>query len=312
MAPLKPDPAEYARCVALSEQVAWTVDDVLPAEQDLDFSMPFLPDPLAAAADAPLGPDERLKLNHVRANSYVSLFIFVEEYIIATAMKHAQAELFGCSSALRALLRFADEEVKHQELFRRFSDAFGRGFGSRCDVLDNAAEVAGAILAKDPMAVMLATLHLEIVTQHHYVSAFKQRPGDPIEPHFRSLFKHHWLEEAQHAKIDVLELRKLAADLPVSQVERAFDEYADILVALDALLARQAEMDLGSLERAVGRTLGPADRAGLSASQGASYTSSFILGGLEHPQFREHLRSIHPDAPMRLSRTATLFPARRP
>jgi hypothetical protein len=299
----RPDPAEYARCVELSEKVAWTVEEVLPDNQELDFELPFLPEDLAAAQAAPLGPEERLRLNHVRANSYVNLFVFVEEYIVATAMRHAQAELFGSPPALRALLRFADEEVKHQELFRRFAAAFSRGFGVRCDVIDNAVEVAGAILSRAPAAVMIATLHLEIVTQQHYVSAFRSSAGEPLEPHFRSLFKHHWLEEAQHAKIDVLELRKLAADLPAAAVAQAFTDYEEILVGLDGLLARQAALDLDTLDRAIGRPLTEAERRAIAGPQRASYREAFLFQGLEHPQLRVHLSELHPEAAERLRST---------
>lgn len=276
------DDDAYAECVRISERIAWTVDDVLPVERTLDFGLPFLPESLVHIAIAPLPHAHRLTLNHIRAHSYVNLFVFVEEYIVATAMRHAQAEQFGSPTALRALLRFADEELKHQQLFRRFQNLFRRDFGHDCDVIDNAAEVAGYIMTKPALAVMLVTLHLELITQQHFVDAIKVAPGE-IDPSFRSLFEHHWLEESQHARIDSLEIAKLAAMRSESDLTFSFEQYTEILANLDQLLARQAAMDLDTLERITGATL--THRTTLQAQQHASYRQNFLHDGFENAQF---------------------------
>src|SRR6185295_7244391 len=147
--------------------------EVLPSGQKLDFARPFLPDALVGSGISCLNEQEKLVLNHINGNSYLNLFGFVEEYILAMAVQHAQAELFGDHDAIRALTRFADEEVKHQALFKRYRVAFDRDFGHACEVLDNAADVAGVILAKSPLAVVLVTLHLELMTQDHYTDAVR-------------------------------------------------------------------------------------------------------------------------------------------
>lgn len=281
LAPATSDDA-YAECVRISERIAWTVDEVLPADRTLDFGLPFLPESLVHLAIAPLPLKYRLTLNHIRAHSYVNLFVFVEEYIVATAMRHAHAEQFGSPTALRALLRFADEELKHQELFRRFQDLFRRGFGHPCDVIDNAAEVAGYIMTKPALAVMLVTLHLELITQQHFVDAIKVAPGE-IDPSFRSLFEHHWLEESQHARIDALEIAKLSAMRSESDLTFAFEQYAEIMTNLDQLFARQAAMDLDTLERITGASLD--NRSSLLQQQHTSYRQNFLHDGFENAQF---------------------------
>ncbi|MDQ3366513.1 MAG: diiron oxygenase [Myxococcota bacterium] len=278
-----PTAGDYERCVNLSERVAWTVDEILTAQQELDFTRPFLPEAMVSLARAPLAPADRLRLNHIRANSYLNLFVFVEEYIVATAMRHAQAEQFGSPDALRALLRFADEEIKHQQLFRRFRAAFERGFGAPCDVVENATDVAGFILARSPLGVLVTTLHLELVTQLHYVSSVREGASqENIEPTFRSLLKHHWLEESQHARIDELEIAKLAADAPAELLEQAVSDYLEILRAFDEVLARQTELDLDTLARLTPGIAG-ATRDELRTQQLASYRKSFLLDGLDHP-----------------------------
>jgi hypothetical protein len=300
-----PSDDDFEECVGNSERLAWTVDQVLPVGRALDFSRPFLPEALVHLEQVPLPPDDKRMLNHIRAHAYVSLFIFVEEYIVATAMRHAQAEQFGSPAILRAFLRFADEEIKHQQLFRRFQDAFARGFPHRCDVLDNAVEVAGYILSKPAISVLLVTLQLELITQQHYVQAIGPH-GDVIEPSFRSMFEHHWLEESQHVRIDVLELARLAADTPPEDVAAALDAYEEIVAAFDELLGRQAGLDLATLERATGRSLGD-DRPQLVRQVHASYRQDFLHDGFANPSFVRVLRKLHPDGPRRLEQLAARF-----
>ena len=112
-------------------------------------------------------------------------------------------------------------------------------------MVDSPQAVAEVILSKSPMAVLLVTLHLEIITQAHYVDAM--RDNQEMEPLFTSLFKYHWVEEAQHAKLDVLQLNKLRADAAPEQVETAINDYFDIVSAFAGLLAAQAKLDIGSL-----------------------------------------------------------------
>src|SRR5262249_11881349 len=120
---------DYAACVRSSERVAWRLDDVIPAGTRLDFSRPFLPQSLAGREIGFLAPHDVRALNQITGNAYVNLFAFVEEYILATVVSHAQAEIDGDVDAVRALTRFADEEAKHQQMFRRFIAAFARDFG---------------------------------------------------------------------------------------------------------------------------------------------------------------------------------------
>src|SRR5262245_49304141 len=116
---------DYDNCVRASEKVSWRLDDVFPPGKKLDFGMRFLPATMVPADELSfLSAGEKLKLNQIMGNSYLYLFSFVEEYIIASVLQHANAEMLGDPIELRALLRFADEEVKHQQLFLRFRAAF--------------------------------------------------------------------------------------------------------------------------------------------------------------------------------------------
>jgi len=283
----------YEQCIDQSIRVTWQLDDILPKDMRLDFSRPHLPEALVRAQGLDfLSASERLALNHIRGNSYMNLFGFVEEYIIPQVIRHAQGELFGDQDAVRALLRFAEEEVKHQALFRRYCEFFKRDYGSPCEVLGESIAVAQIILSKAPMAAMLTTLHLELITQQHYVSSVKDDAS--LDPLFCSVLKYHWLEESQHARIDTLELEKMAEEADEAERVRAIDEYFDILSAFDGLLAKQVDMDLQSLETKAKRTFESGPRELLRRAQLQSYREDFILMGLRNKAFVEAAKALSP------------------
>ena len=298
--------ADYRKCLDASERVSWSLATVVPTDAQLDFSRPFMPEPMFLAKRIEtLTADEKLKLNQIFGRAYGYLFYFVEAYIVSATMEHARAELYGDEIALRALLRFTEEEVKHQQLFLRFGEIFDRDFGTECGLTDSPQAVASYILSKSPMAVLLVTLHLEIITQAHYVDAMKD--NGEVEPLFASLFKHHWLEEAQHAKLDVLELEKLLEGATPEQIALAEQEYIEILQAFAGLLGRQAALDVDSLERATGRTFDPTLRSQIQHSQTRSYYRAFLWYGLTNSLFLEYLADRFPSLLAQTSSLASQF-----
>jgi hypothetical protein len=284
---------DYATCVKNSEKVAWRLDDVMPEGTKLDFSRPFLPEQLAPTTPlAFLSADERRKLNQISGNSYLNVFQFVEEFILATMTQHAEGELFGDRAHIRALVRMVDEEVKHQELFKRYRVAFDRDFGHACPVLESAAEVAGVVLSKSPIAVMITTLHIELMTLAHYTESVKDDTG--IDPFFVSLLKNHWLEESQHAKIDLLELLKLTTTASPEMLDKGFGDYLDIIGAFDGLLLEQAKMDASILPKVIGRDLSPAELDAVVKNQHAGYRKTFLVYGMTNASFKETTSAIAP------------------
>lgn len=280
---MKSEKNPYEVCVDASERVSWRIADVLPDGAGFDFSRHFLPESLVdVSALGFLDDAGRLALNHIAGNAYLNLFHFVEEYIVADVLRHAQAAQFDDEVELRALLRFAEEEVKHQLLFKRCQGLFAATFGTPCGVLESAEVVAGFILGKSPMAVQLTTLHLEQITQQHYVEHIKQHRVAPLDELFVSLLHHHWMEEAQHARLDSLELEKLFVFASAKKREEALGEYLEILGAFDGLLQQQAGFDVESLA-ATGVALTADQQAAVGRSQHLSYRETFIFMGLRHP-----------------------------
>lgn len=296
---------DYEDVVDASEQVAWRLDDVITADAKLDFATHFLPQLLAPADDVDgLSPAEALKLNHILGHGYLHLFRFIEEYIIALAVQHAHAELFGDRHAQRALLRFGDEELKHQLMFSRGIEAFDRGFGTRVGGVGSPAQVAQAVLQKSPLAVMLTTLHLELVTQKHFVEAFRVGRAQEVDPTFKRMLQHHWMEETQHAKIDQLELARLGVAADDKARAAAVTDYAAIVGAMDALLAEQTTHDLDALWAAIGRRPSAPSRDRLRAWHHQTYRQLFLLQGLRHDGVISAAQALKSDAPAQLDSLA--------
>ena len=165
------------------------------------------------------------------------------------AREHLQPDDFRT----RALLQFASEEAKHIQLFKRFRREFEGGFGTECQMIGPPEAIANAILAHDHLGIALTTLHIEWMVQRHYVDSIKD--DQELDPQFKSLLKHHWMEEVQHAKLDTLMVESLAVGRTEEEVMRGVEEYIEIGGFIDGGLKQQVEFDLDAFERATARLL---------------------------------------------------------
>jgi len=296
----------YSNVLAASERTSWTVEDVIGGDKHLDFDRPFLPDSLAQTAEVDFLTDaERLKLNHIRSHDYLYTFGLVEEFILPFVLDHARPQLHGDDYRVRALLRFASEEAKHIHLFKCFRSDFLQNFGSPCEVIGPPSEIARAVLAHHPLAVALTTLHIEWMTQRHYTESVRDESS--LDTQFASLLRHHWMEEAQHAKLDTLMVESLADACSTEEIDRAFDEYLEIGALLDDGLGQQVEFDLASLERAIGRRLPDDERDELRQRQRRATRWTFLGTGMTHPNFLATVGAIRPGARERIEAVAPTF-----
>jgi hypothetical protein len=283
---------DYRSNLEASQRVNWKLEDVI-AGRTFDFSRRFLPEALAGVEEIRcLTAEEKLKLNQIRGFTYLYLFGLIEEYILPSVIEHAGTSAHGDDYEMRALLRFAEEEAKHIQLFKWFAHEFEKGFGTRCGAIGPAREIAAAILNHSRLGVFLTTLHIEWMTQKHYVESVKDNAREDLDPLFCSLLRHHWMEESQHAKLDTLVVEKLASALEPQKIEAAVDDYMDIGKMIDGALAVQRKLDLESLERATARTFTPEEREEIDRAQTRAYRSTFLVGGMTHPNFDRSLREL--------------------
>ena len=294
----------FETTLASSLRAQWQLDDVLREDQDLDFTLNFMPESLArTGALSSLNAFEQRTLNQIAAHEYLSMFGIVEEFLLPFVVDHARPELSGDDWRVRALLNFAAEEAKHIHLFKRYHAAFARGFPVECKVIGPSEAIGAEILRHQPLAVGLVILMIEWMTQAHYLGSVKDN-GD-IDPLFKSLLKNHWIEESQHAKLDTLIVDALAEGKTEEQIDKAIDEVFEIAEFLDGGLKAQAALNLDALEEVLRRK--PEDRAEIEAQQHQAARWTFIGSGLVHERFKATLQNISPKAAARIAEAAPIF-----
>ena len=293
----------YEATLASSLKGAWQLDDVLRTDQELDFTRNFMPESLArTAALGSLSAGEQRILNHISAHQYLCIFGVVEEFILPFLLDHARSALCDDDWRVRALLNFAAEEAKHIHLFKRFHAAFVRGFPVECAMIGPSDAIGAEVLGHDPLAVGLVILMIEWMTQQHYLGSIRD-DGD-LDPLFKSLMKHHWMEEAQHAKLDTLIVDALAEGRSEVEIDQAIDDVFEIATFLDEGFKMQAGLNLDALEQAIGRTV---DRDSILPQQHQAARWTYLGSGMVHERFEATLKAMSPRAARRIAEAAPIF-----
>ncbi len=283
---------QYPAILAASNRAAWQLDDVIGPGATLDWSRLFMPEGLARTAELEmLSEAEKLTLNHVRAHEYLAMFGLVEEFILPFVMDHIRSDLADADDVqVQAMLQFAAEEAKHIQLFKRFRELFHRGFGQGCEVIGPPEAVSKIVLAHQPLSVALFVLMIEWMSQSHYVDSVRGRAD--LDPLFANLLRCHWVEEAQHAKLDTLMVEALAKGAGEREIGAAVDGFFEIVAFFDMGLQQQAKFNAQALERASLRKLPAKQRAALIEQQHRALRWTYLGSGLVHQQFRATLDSL--------------------
>jgi len=215
--------------------------------------------------------------------AYAHLFAFVEAFIAPEMVALAQEAGTAGGSAFDALTNFASEEVKHIHLFREVLRRVDESLGFTLARIGGEDEVAGAVLRRSRGAVLLLTSAIEWLTQQHFTSAMKD--AEDLDPLTREIFRFHWLEEAQHARLDHLETVRVFRTLDDAGRETAVEDLIWLLAALDSLLKEQAGHDVDNLGVYLGRAFTDAERGEILGQVLAAKRRCFIHTGLNHPNF---------------------------
>ena len=296
----------YKELLARAERINWRVEDISGGDKVLDFAKPFLPEGLARTEQlAFLNADERRTLNQIRGHAYLSIFGLVEEFILPFVLDHARAVVHGDEYRERAFLEFAGEEAKHIHLFRRFREEFIAGFGVPCDVIGPPEAVAAHVLSHPPLSVALLTLHIEWMVQGHFQESVQD--DATLDPQFRSLLLHHWMEELQHAQLDAMMVATIAEKLSPAEIEAGVQGYVALGGFLDEGLKQQVAFDLAAFEKATGRTLNEEERARFVEVQHQANRWTYIGSGMSHPKFLESLGAISPEGRAMIENAAPVY-----
>jgi hypothetical protein len=285
------DSSRYAKCVEVSKRVRWDTDrDVIRGRQ-FDFSKHFLPDGLSKADRlAFLTADEKRLLSQVQGRTYANMFALVERFIGAKVLDVSREHWLGDQVALEALVRLTDEELKHQELFRRLEAMCAGGMPAGYAFLPQPNDVAQAVLAASNWAVLALILDIELFSQAHYRSSID--PETRIDPLWKDVFLFHWKEESQHAIIDEMEWLREDAKLDGAQRDQAVDQLIGLVAAVDGICQMQAKADAEYFVAAAGRRFSPDEQRAIHATTLAAYRWQYILSGVQDARFLEILGTM--------------------
>jgi hypothetical protein len=283
---------EYPAIIAVSQRVAWTVDEIF-ADRRFDATKSIVPDSWVGTGElAFLDGREQRTLNHIRAFSYAHLLGNYEEFIPVQMAEVAGRDWHDDRARLRGLLRFGEEEMKHQQLFRRTEEvleascghAFGRYFDSEKVKLTSFVE---AVLAYPLLPRFLLLAAFELGTQRHYVESVRTPNGAASDPLYVDVLKHHWIEESQHVKLDILEAARLAAGMTSEEISRAFDDVLGLGGLIGETFAGQVEQELATFETATGRVLPKPEATALRDALNQSLQAIVAGVSLTHPDFKQ-------------------------
>jgi hypothetical protein len=281
----------YARCVETSKRVRWDIDKDVIRGRRFDVADKFLPDGLSQADTfTTLSTDEKRFVSQIQGRTYANIFGLVERFINAKVLELSHDHWFGDQVALEALVRFSDEELKHQALFRRIDAMVGEVLpdGYSFDIDPNG--VAHAVLGKSTWAVLALTLDIELFTQLHYRESIE--PDTDLSELFKDVFLYHWREESQHAILDELEWVRHDAELTAEQRERAVDEFIELVAAVDGILQAQAKADAAYFRTNCGRAIDAAEARAIEAAFLKAYRWQYIHSGAQHPHFSKVLSGL--------------------
>ena len=285
----------YARCIKASKKVNWDIEDDVIRGREFDTSQKFLPDGLSLAQEFTwLSDVEKRFLSQIQGRTYANVFGLAERFVNAKVLEVSRDHWFGDQTKLEALVRFSDEELKHQALFRRIDRMIADKLPDGYQFVADPNEVAIAVLGKSTWAVMALTLDIELFTQLHYRESIDA--DTRLSELYKDVFLYHWREESQHAILDELELLRIDEEITTEERDVAVDEFIELVMAIDDILQAQSAADAEYFAKSCGRTLRGGEQREIEAGLLKAYRWQYLLSGAKHPHFVNVLTSLITEA----------------
>jgi hypothetical protein len=288
----------YAKCIEVSKRIRWDIDRDVIRGRSFDASKKFLPDGLSKVGGLEfLGKDEKRLVSQIQGRTYANMFGLVERYIGAKVLEISREHWLGDQTALEALVRFTDEELKHQELFRRLEVMFAPEMAAGYSFLPKPNDVAGAVLSKCTWAVLALTCHIELFTLAHYRQSIET--DAELSELWKDVFLFHMKEESQHAILDELEWQRENAKLTPAERDRAVTDLIELVAAVDGILQVQAAADTDYFLRVCGRVFDKAQANRIKDAMLAAYRWQYITSGVQDERFQKILGGMITEAQMK-------------
>jgi hypothetical protein len=274
----------FARCIAASQRVNWDIQADVIRGRKFDIGHKFLPDGLSKVEDMVfLTETERRYVSQIQGRTYANVFGLVERFINAKILEVGQDHVLGDQIAMEAVVRFSNEELKHQELFRQIDRMCEEVMPAGYSFAPDPNDVAKAVLSKGTWAVLALTLDIELFTQTHYRESID--PNDTLSPLFKDVFLYHWKEESQHAIIDELEWVRHDASVSPEERDTGVTEFIELVGAVDGILQGQAAADAAYFAETCGRQMAAEEVVAVESGMLAAYRWQYIFSGAQHPHF---------------------------
>lgn len=287
--PVRTQPSSrYARAIEASKRVRWDIDKDVIRGRRIDLTKKFLPDGLSKVGQLEfLSDTEKRLLSQIQGRSYANIFGLVERFIAAKMLEVSLGHSLGDQDALESLLRFGDEELKHQKLFRRLESMMAEVMPAGYNLVPEPNAVAGVVLEKSTWAVLALTCHIELFTQKHYRESIDA--DTELSEVWKDVFLYHWKEESQHAILDELEWIREDAKLTQTERDRAVDDLIALVQAVDSLVRAQATSDAEYFRRICGRSLSGDEDMRIRDGLLKAYRWQYIVSGVQEPHFARTL-----------------------
>ena len=274
----------YAKTIEASKRVRWEIDRDVIRGRTFDFSKKFLPDALARIEGFAFAtPNEKRFISQIQGRTYAAMFAMVERSIGAKLLEVTRPHALGDQVVFESLVRFTDEELKHQELFRRLEVLMAAGMPAGYHFVPSPNEVAAVVLSKATWAVLGLICNIELFTLDHYRQSI-DKDADASEL-WKDVFLFHMKEESQHAILDELEWQRENARLNSAQRDTGVDDFIALVGAVDGILQVQSAADAEYFLKNNGRTLTAAEEQQLRQGLLRAYRWQYIASGTKNERF---------------------------
>jgi len=289
--------ARYAKAIEASKKVRWDIDKDVIRGRSFDLTKKFMPDKLAQIERFGLtNADERKFMSQIQGRTYSNIFGLVERYIGAKMMEITRGHALGDQVVVESLVRFTDEELKHQELFRRLDVMMAMDMPKGYTFLPNPNDVAGAVLSKCNWAVLALTCHIELFTLDHYRQSIDR--DAQVSELWKDVFLFHMKEESQHAVLDEMEWQREDAKVTAAERDKGVNDLIDLVAAVDGILQVQSAADIEYFTRVIPRKLDKAETQKLREALLGAYRWQYIASGVQNERFMQILTAMVTPAQM--------------
>ena len=292
-----PDTHRYAKSIEVSRRVRFDIERDVIRGRTLDVTKKFLPDGLSKVDRLEFlsGAQARL-LSQIQGRTYANMFGLVERFIGPKVSEISRDHWLGDQTAFEALVRFTEEELKHQELFRRMERLAGQDMHAGYRFQPQPNEVARAVLGKSTWAVLALICHIELFVLAHFRESIEPDPA--LSELWKDVFMFHAREESQHAILDELEWKREDAKLGPAEVDLGVNDLIDLVAAVDGILQMQAKEDSDYFLQSCGTTFDEVQTRRIRDTMLAAYRWQYIGSGVQDERFQKILGGMVTDAQM--------------